>query len=416
MKRCIRPVKQGTAAFASLKRSRYPYIYPRDTCAICRAMKRVILHTHLRENLFRHMEGIAKFMLAIQRDDGYWGQRYDQDGTDKSIYVQEDNVAMGILILVDYIITAHYLGRPIRNRDAYIKAIVKGMDYALCKFYNPHNGLFRTTTAIHESPIDTGYTIWANYAYLHAMQLLVELKTIGGIKMPARRYASQAKQLEKRLKEKFIDRGRFIRRIRDDGSTDHSADIALISPFIFNCAYPDGTMLETIRYLRKNLWDPEFHLLCRYPERTDSNFETHHHGGYGPWLLYSAMLARLHYYYGNLAEGDIILKRIFSYATKKGYLAEHITTKARFLKFRKHQYETGLDFRKEFDPHILIPDVTPGLIEEEKRNMNRSYSRIMKRVMNDKRKTHAIKYVIPLTWTHAEVINAILEKMNYLTR
>ncbi len=101
--------KYGRLLLASPPESRYPYIYPRDTSCAVQWFRRVAaspLGSDIGPQAFELMKSMAHFMKDIASGGGKWGQRYNLKGEDKSVYRQEDNVAHGISILCNYLLTA----------------------------------------------------------------------------------------------------------------------------------------------------------------------------------------------------------------------------------------------------------------------------------------------------------------------
>jgi len=84
---------------------------------------------------FRLLAGIARFIFNCQRSDGYWGQRYVLDTTEKSIYKQEDNVAHGVSILCRYCLAAKQKGHAPNDSEDYINGIYNGAIFAIKLYY-----------------------------------------------------------------------------------------------------------------------------------------------------------------------------------------------------------------------------------------------------------------------------------------
>ncbi|MFI5323460.1 MAG: hypothetical protein ACHQ6U_08000 [Thermodesulfobacteriota bacterium] len=128
-------------------------------------------------------------------------------------------------------------------------------------------------------------------------------------------------------------------------------------------------MEQSVRFIEKQLWDPELGMMMRYfPYYRD--FSTHVHAGNGPWLQYTAVLAQYHYWNGNTKRGDEILGIIDRHMSDKGEIPEHLSTPRRFEEFMEREI-TGIDFQKEFYKGILLDDVDFNKILEEANNMHR---------------------------------------------
>lgn len=405
IRRCCKRTKRGIAIIATFKRSRYPHVYPRDIASVCKTLKFLTRIKQFSEQAYKLLEGCAKFMCSVQSKSGRWGQRYSISGFDRSIYKQEDNNAHGSLIILYYLLASHKLNLKIKNEKKFVVSIVNGLNYAINNYFNKDVGLFYSTTAIHESVLEKGYSIWVNFAYWHALNLVKELHKYTKYKKALEPLINFRDNFDKQLKKSFIQDERFIARICN-GKVDLRPDITLLSPFYFN--YKPRKILEnSVRFIRKQLWDSELNLIQRYmPVQNDLAY--HLHAGYGPWIQYSSILAQYYFWSKRFNEGDEILRLIDGYATKRGYLPEHVSTEARFKEFIKNEWKTGLDFKKEFDPEILLPHIDFDKIIEELFYMKQSYDRIRKRL--GKHKNNIIKFGIPLVWSHSEYINALIMK------
>ncbi|HXT37761.1 MAG TPA: hypothetical protein VN837_19475, partial [Chloroflexota bacterium] len=93
IERCAIETAKGKAVCATPRGSRYPYVYPRDNAQCARALGKLVTYSAqpaIVDRAFALLEEIARYLLAVQRPDGFWGQRYDVDGNDRAIYRQED--------------------------------------------------------------------------------------------------------------------------------------------------------------------------------------------------------------------------------------------------------------------------------------------------------------------------------------
>ncbi|MDP6618625.1 MAG: hypothetical protein QGG90_04245, partial [Nitrospinota bacterium] len=124
---------------------------------------------------FELMKSMAHFMKDVVSEDGNWGQRYNLEGEDKSLYKQEGNVAHGAAIICNYLLTAHRLKQPVDDLEGLLTAIEKALRHALREFYQPELNLFQSTTSIHESAMEEGYTCWVNFALLYVFSLANEV-------------------------------------------------------------------------------------------------------------------------------------------------------------------------------------------------------------------------------------------------
>ena len=134
------------------------------------------------ERAFTLLREVAAFIAFVQREDGHWGQRYEVSGDDKSIYRQEDNVAHGGAALATYLLTANALGREVPDWEELLELVLRGAQYALKNYYRPEIHLFYSTTSVHESAMEKGYSLWVNFAYLQLLYLMAELDKVNGHK------------------------------------------------------------------------------------------------------------------------------------------------------------------------------------------------------------------------------------------
>ncbi len=409
---CTIDTEFGSALLATMPGSRYPYVYPRDSACASRFLFK-LMSSELKsgEIALRLLGEIARFILNCQREDGYWGQRYGINAEDKGIYRQEDNVAHGVTILCRYLLAAQMKGVEIPNLDRYLEAIDKGSEYAYRNYYRNEIHLFYSTTSIHESAIEEGYSIWVNYAYLLMLRIIERV----GMKYDIIDRFPEEMELksgfESTIDKVFDHSGRYVRRIRPDGQVDFRPDITLMSPFFFGTGmdveYFDNNdvFISSIDYIEDMLWDPDLGMLQRYLPFIE-DFETHIHAGNGPWIQYTAMLAQYYFYAGNIDKGNEIMSIIDSYKTREGFLCEHLTTPERFYEFQRLEWQTGQDFDKEFELKILIPDMPYDNVVEELTHMKKSYEDIEEQCRAVGRKN--ITFATPLMWSHAEYAMALM--------
>ncbi len=102
--------------------------------------------------------------------------------------------------------------------------------------------------------------------------------------------------------------------------------------------------------------------------------------------------------------------QIDRYKGEAGEIPEHISTCDRFERFMETEWQTGIDFAKEFDQPILLEHVSFDKILEEANNMSKSYRETARKCMF---RTEApgggfIQCASPLAWSHAEYARALL--------
>ena len=383
---------------ASPPGSRYPYVYPRDLAAVARAFDRIDAKGTASTRI---LEGAAAFLIATQGLDGSWGQRYDLEAQDRSIYHQEDNTAHAVAVLARHIRHHRREGRAAPNEAVAFEAIQRGLAHARSAIYRKGINLYYSTTSIHESAIEHGYTLWTNGAYRDAFRLAVEAARLLEVEALASRWADQQTRLEDNMRRHFVQDGQWIRALTAEGRFDRRPDVTLLSPYYFQFEHiePDAADASADR-VERELWDPDLGLLQRYlPFREDPH--VHLHAGNGPWLAYTAWLAQRHAKAGRRKRAEEILALIENFATADGALPEHVSTRERFQDFMLNEWETGLDFRKEFDPQILLPRVAFSTILEEAVRMRQAYDNAAQE--GERAGDGIIRFAAPLGWTHAEV-------------
>jgi GH15 family glucan-1,4-alpha-glucosidase len=203
----------------------------------------------------------------------------------------------------------------------------------------------------------------------------------------------------------------YFRRYTPEGEIDFKPDVTLFSPFYFGFEQARSNKMEnTVEFFSRHLWDPELGGLQRYLPFTE-DLSTHIHAGNGPWMNFTAILAQYYYKRGDIQRGDGILNIIDKYRNSEGYIPEHISTPQRFQEFMEREWNTGLDFHKEFSEEILLDDIPFDRIVEELNHMKQAYQRAA-RTMN--KGLTCVRFVTPLMWSHVEYILALFSKMDYL--
>ena len=396
--------------------SRYPFFYPRDgACAARLFRKYAISDLSLREDAYQFLKDMAGFLKDIQREDGFWGQRYSISGKDETIYKQEDNIAHAIAIICNYLLAANELGKEVDDLKGFLEAVNRGCQYALRHYYQNEIHLFFSTTSVHESALEQGFSCWVNFAYLYALTLVFQVCE----KMDLHRMISNEAYdirvpFQNNLLELLTENERFICRIDAQGRADYRPDVTMMSPFYFGFQSKkiEHIIENTMNIVRRQLWDPQLGLLQRYlPFAKDPNI--HIHSGNGAWINYSAILAQYYYHKENQEMGDMILGLINRFKNKAGEIPEHISTLKRFREFMKSEWDTGLDFEKEFEKTILIDDIKFEMILKEAQKMYNAYIEVEeKSVYKDEEMANKgyIQFCTPLMWSHVEYSKALLAK------
>lgn len=400
---------------AAKPESRYPYFYPRDVACASGLLAYLSASPYrFADEAYKLLDSIAKFVLKAMRDDGYLGQRYALSGEEKSIYKQEDNNAHGIAILSYYLLTAKQRNEKLKDLDTLLIALNSAARYAINNYYHSEINLFASTTSIHESALEEGFSCWTNFAYLRAFFLVSkvnrELDTPDIISDKILLFEAAFKH---NLFGIMVANNRFLRRIDRKGNYDFKPDFTLLSPFYFGFGEEaKGYLDNSVNFLERQLWDPELGMIQRYlPFSGDK--EIHTHAGNGPWLQYTAILAQYHFWSKNTKRGEELMGLIDSYKNEKGEIPEHLSTCKRFDAFVKSEWKTGIDFSREFDSHILQEGLDFDKILEEANNMQMAYNEVAKKCMirdSTMEEGGYIMFVTPLMWSHVEYMKALLYK------
>lgn len=407
----------GRLLLASPPDTRYPYFYPRDCSSAVALLRRIACSPHHydgADDAFRLIESTARFARDVcDGSEGAWGQRYSLQKENKSIYKQEDNIAHGMAILCNYLLAAQETGRQVEELDEFLGCINEAAAWSLDHLYQNELNLFHSTTAIHESALEEGFTCWVNFSFLYAFSLAHEVaRKIDQRNIIAPSHLDFRRHFLYSVNELFISGERYIRRIDASGKIDLRPDFTLLSPFYYGFLHYRDELQNSAQYIEKHLWDPELGMMMRYlPFHQD--FATHVHAGNGPWLQYTAVLAQFQYWIGNTSRGDELVGLIENHQNEKGEIPEHISTCNRFEEFMEREWETGIDFAKEFYKPILLDNLEFDKILEEANNMQRSYRETGEKCMirsNSHSGGGYIQFATPLMWSHAEYLRALMIK------
>jgi len=249
LSQCVIDTESVGALLATMPGSRYPYVYPRDSACASRFLYKIAVgRMKAGDTAYRLLGEIARFIVQCQRGDGYWGQRYGVQGEDKAIYRQEDNVAHGVSIICRYLLASVKRGVAIPQLDRFLDAIARGFEYAKKDYYRNEIHLFYSTTSIHESAIEEGYSIWVNHAYLLMLRLIERVGDEFGV---ASRFAAALELkagFESTIDKVFTMSGRYVRRLKPNGEIDLRPDITLMSPFFFGSGFENDFFTPSVEF------------------------------------------------------------------------------------------------------------------------------------------------------------------------
>ncbi|MFC4438631.1 MULTISPECIES: glucoamylase [Natrialbaceae] len=413
----------GAVPLASLPDNRYPYVYPRDVASITRAWLAAIETGVQPEACRDHIVAAARFFAAVQ-SDGWWYQRYALDGTDTSIYVQEDNVAHGIRVLSHAIqamaecgdLSGRSAGGPLD--EPFLETLVDRIGAAVAvlrdECYDANAHLLESTSSIHEGRIESGYTLWVNCAALAASRraadaldrLESDTVDLDGVTAVRDRIDSFRTLLEGGVERSFAVEGMPVpRRYSPDGERDERPDITLFAPYYFGLEDLFGEhAARAATRAASSLEDPRLGGIQRF-RGFYRDFDVHQHGGNGPWMQYTAWHAQFRFDQAERERGDAVLATVTRHADERGYIPEHLSTRERFEQFVEQEWDTGLDYEKEFDDDVLR-DVPQDRIVEELGHMQRAYDE-MAAALEER---EVISFAEPLAWCHAEFLVALLRR------
>ncbi|WP_306059790.1 glucoamylase [Natronococcus wangiae] len=413
----------GAVPLASLPDNRYPYVYPRDVASITRAWL-AATEAGVRPDACRDRIVEAARFFAAAQSDGWWYQRYALDGADASIYHQEDNVAHGVRVLSHAIQAAAACGDlsgdgggPVD--EPFLETLVDRIDDAVAvlrdELYDANAHLLESTSSIHEGRIESGYTLWVNCAALAALERAADaLERLAASDAVAiddatavhERIDSFRTLLEGGVERSFAVDGMPVpRRYTPDGERDERPDITLFAPYYFGLEEAFGEhAANAATRAASALEDPRLGGLQRF-RGFYRDFDVHQHGGNGPWMQYTAWHAQFRFDHRERERGDAVLATITRHADEDGYIPEHLSTRERFEQFVEREWDTGLDYEKEFDDDVLR-DVPQDRIVEELGHMQQAYDE-MAAALEER---EVISFAEPLAWCHAEFLVALLRR------
>lgn len=401
VRRCEREWRGLPVPTATPDGERYPLVYPRDTAVITRAYERLDeLGGAPSGHVSNALRGAAAFMHATQDEHGLWGQRYDLDARDRSIYPQEDGPAHAVSILARHVLRERKEDAPSPIEDEALDAITRAVRGVREHLWRKDVGLVHSMTSIHESRLERGFTLWTNCAYVEALRQAHHAADQAGRTDRAAACRELLEALEEGVRERLVPDGGFVRRLTDDLEPDPRPDITLLAPSYFGVEdlAPEAEAAAAERAERE-LWDPDLGLLERYPA-DEEDMGIHLHGGNGPYLSFSNWLAQRHADHGDRERAREILDLIAKYATRDGDLPEHVATREAFDRFVRESWRTGLDFRKEFDDEVLREDVPVSDLLAEGARMTQAYAHAARTA--EDAGDGVIRLAAPHAWTHAE--------------
>lgn len=337
----------------------YPFVYTRDLSIVIR---------YLVETKNYHIARQAvQFLASVQAPNGEWVQRYDVWGNRKEDKLQEDNTPLALWAMLTYLQAVDDDG----EFERCVPIIRLGLDW-IAKNLDSEVGLLFAHSSNHEDGVNQGFDLWTNSACLKALELAAEVLNWSEPQ-------KQALSMRDKLLDHLVHEQRFVRTMDKAGNKKLDADIILLAPYYFQLLPPDDNLLiNSVDYLCQRLEDKNIGGYWRYEQDVYLP---------GPWILYSAIIARYYYSRGERGQGDTILQWICDH-TEAGYLPEHLTTKEMYWKYQEHQIRRA--------NNMPVPEMKQARLAE------------IKRVEEQAKKKDVLSFACPLLWSHMETIAALL--------
>jgi len=337
----------------------YPFVYTRDLSIFIRYV--------VQTGNLRTARQAVDYLLHVQSSWGEWVQRYDVAGQPKNDKLQEDNTPLALWAILNYLAAADNHEEQQRCEGA----IRLGVEWITANL-DRKMGLLFAHSSNHEDGINQGFDLWTNSACLRAVEL-------AGAIYGWEEAKELASELRSAIFKHLVHDGRFVRTIDREHVRKTDADIILLAPFYFQILPAQHELLaSSVDFLCERLFDAELGGYWRYEQ--DVYFP-------GPWILYSAMIARYFYTVGRRNEGDAIVQWIFA-NSQQGYLPEHLLTKEMFWKYRDHQVRRANNMPVEEMKEARLREI--GKLDEQAQQCDVLY------------------YACPLLWSHMETVAALL--------
>lgn len=363
------------AVLASLPNRRYNYVYPRDTALVIRALIKIGRYDQVKRTL--------KFFIKNQTELGEWAQRYTREG--KVASYKPPQLDSNGLILWSFWKYFEKTGDEALLKKAWDK-IVKGVKF-IQEQYIPEEKVLFSINSIHEwPPIESGFDVWVNYSCYAGIKASVKVARKLGYSSYAKEWNNFAKDLWKGIHKNLVYKKRF-RKLRNHIKIN-DADVSCFAPYVLELVSPHNYLMKnTVKYIRKNLWDKELGGIHRYLKK--HGLPGRNNGGYGPYSMYTGWLAQYYIDVEDYKKAKESINWFIEY-TKNGYIPEHVATKEEFLEWVKGAKKVGRFY-------------TVGR-KEEAHNVMQSSEFVNKGLSY---------WVTPLTWSHAEFVilfNKLREK------
>ena len=351
---------------ASSPSGRYPYIYPRDAALILRVLNNLGNYKKVKKSL--------KFLISVQMEIGEWTQRYNRDGTPASYRPSQlDCNGLVLYVLNEY---CQKTGDKKFIENAW-NSIKQGIEFIKEHYIHEERLLF-SLNSIHEwPPMEAGFDIWVNVTCHAGIKAGASMAEELGEKDCTEEWENLASDLWIGISKRLIIDNRFIKVTNSHSIMD--PDVSEMAPYITKSVSVKETILKnTVKNIEKDLWDRELTGINRYLEKHGE--AGRNNGGFGPYSMYTGWMAQYHLDRKKYEKAERYIRWFLRY-NRNFLIPEHVSTKERFLKWKKRAIEVGRY------SHV-------GRKEEAERVMR-----------SEEYKRGLVYWVVPLTWGHAEFMN-----------
>lgn len=354
---------------ATPKSDGYPYIYPRDSVIMTKAL-------NVTGN-YKDSEKFYYFMKKHARID-YFKEvfhRYNMKGI-PAVTRKHEHDNNGLIINGIYDTYLHN-----KNKKFLIDMwpIVLILVKSILKWKKP-NGLISTERSIHEFyRLENGYEIWCNSVSCRALFDASEIASVLERK-ESKLWKSEAEKLKKNILKKMFNKkkGVFVKNLKHKEIVDSTQ----LSPFYFSLTADKKILKKTLKILKKEIWISDiggFRRFKKFGVVKDWHWYT---GGSGAWIVITCIVARFYSRLGNKKMFKSCMSFVEEIASRtNGLLPEHVASKVEYDCWKKNEMEYN-------DRIINAMKSTENLYETHKKKYKNAY----------------IYWALPLGWSHAEYI------------
>ncbi len=354
-------------------KSAYPYVYPRDSVIMTKALNRTG-NTH---NSIKFYHFISKFAKLRQYREIF--HRYNINGL-PCVTRRDQNDNEGLILHGIYDTYLH------DKKEAFLEEmwpLVNGISHLLFEYSK--TGLIKGLRSIHENyTLEHGYDIWVNSAGWRGLKDAAEIADILGRTKENKLWNKKADQLLKNIKNRMFNKKQKI--FIKNPKNPNVPDISQLAPFYFEMIEDKNILRNMMEYVRTYLWNKEiggFRRFRKFELVDDWHWYT---GGSGSWTVFVAWGARFYKKLNqkkNERECKDWLNKVAS--RTKGLLPEHISTRVEYEEWKNHEIE----FNQRLINGTIVAEKLASKFKKQDKNL--------------------IYWATPLGWAHAEYI--LMEKM-----